>query len=150
MNEAPVLRFRARGHISAPALNQFAIPLPGQPTTFPTCRYPRRAPAMRAGGIRLLLEPRGGRRIQMAPDPIAGQAVVASPYRLKNPQVSMLYGDDVAPSRQRLPGAGPMPAEQLDDDPQEKLQQRIAGKLRQSHVEPEFLDSGRSHIDLSG
>ena len=71
----------------------------------------------------------------MTTDAVAGQAVVTVPDRVENPQVSALNGDDVAPGRQALPGAGPVPAEQLDDDPQEQIQQRIAGELGKSDME---------------
>ena len=70
----------------------------------------------------------------MTTDAVAGQAFVTVPDRLENPQVSALDGDDVAPGRQALPGAGPMPAEQLDDDPQEQLQQGIAGEFGKSDM----------------
>ena len=82
----------------------------------------------------------------MTADAVTGQAVVAGGYRLENPQVSVLDGDDVGPGRQRLPGAGPVPAEQLDDDPEEQVQQCVAGQLCQSDVEPEFLDCGLANF----
>src|ERR1700756_1024042 len=91
-------------------------------------------------------QPPGGGSVQMTTDAVAGQAVVAGGYRLEDPQVSTLDGDDVGPRRQRLPGAGPVPAEQLDDDPKEQVQQCVAGQLCQSDVEPEFLDCGLAHF----
>src|ERR1700741_762774 len=89
-----------------------------------------------------LSQPPGGGSVQMATDAVTGQAVVAGGDRLEDPQVSTLDGDDVGPCRQRLPGAGPVSGEQLDDDPKEQVQQRVAGQLCQSDGEPEFLDGG--------
>ena len=73
---------------------------------------------------------------------IAGEAVVAGLDRLQNPKMGVLDGHDVGPGRQRLPGAGPVPTEQLDDDSEEKVQQRVAGQLGQSQVKPKLLDGG--------
>src|ERR1700757_3326148 len=82
----------------------------------------------------------------MTTDAIAGEAVVAALDRLQNPRMRMLDGHDVGPRRQRLPGAGPVPAKQLDDDPEEKFQYCVAGQLRQSQMEPKLLDGGLAHI----
>src|ERR1700744_655075 len=91
-------------------------------------------------------QPPGGGSIQMTTDAVAGQAIVAGGHRLENPQVSVLDGDDIGPTRQRLPGAGPVTAEQLDDDPEEQVQQGVSGQLCQPDVEPEFLDCGLAHF----
>ena len=58
----------------------------------------------------------------MSTGAVPGQAVVAGGDRLENPPVRMLDGDHVIPGRQGLPGTGPMPAEQLDDDAEKQLQ----------------------------
>src|SRR5271165_1294366 len=82
----------------------------------------------------------------MTADAITGQAVVPGLDRLQNPQMSMLDGHDVSPGRRRLPRAEPVPAEQLDDDSEKQAQQRVAGQLRQSDVEPKLLNSGLAHV----
>src|ERR1700742_3818912 len=93
-----------------------------------------------------LLEPprRGG--VQMTANAIAGQALVAGLDGVENPQVSVVNGKHVRPGRGRLPGARPVPAEQLDDDPKKEVQQRVAGQLRQSDAEPDLLGGGRADI----
>src|SRR5262249_16117952 len=147
-----LLPFRARGHLSALAFDHNANPLLDRPSALPT-PYPRRAFTMRitdhkTGLIREpgWLQPPGGGSVQMTTNAVSRQAVVPGRYRPENPQVSMLNGDDVGPARQRLPGAGPVPAEQLDDDPQKQVQQRVAGQLRQSDVEPKFLGCGLADV----
>lgn len=82
----------------------------------------------------------------MAAGAATGQAVVTRADRFENPYVGMSHSDHVAPCRQRLLCARQMPAEQLDQYQQEQIQHRIAGRSRQSDVEPKLLDGGRAYI----
>lgn len=82
----------------------------------------------------------------MAAGAATGQAVVTRADRFENPYVGMSHSDHVAPCRQRLLCARQVPAEQLDQYQQEQIQHRIAGRSRQSDVEPKLLDGGRAYI----
>ena len=121
MDEASLLGIRPRGHLSAPRVS---LPTPrwtgrrflphthDKPSLYVRCQS---SPGPGAG----VLEPPGGGSVQVTTDAVAGKAVVAGRNRLENPKMSVLNRDDVAPGRQRLPGAGPVPSEQLDDYPKE-------------------------------
>lgn len=56
-------------------------------------------------------QPPGRSGVQVPPDAVAGQAVVALRDGLDDSQVSMSYVDEIAVARGRLLGTGPMPAE---------------------------------------
>ena len=81
------------------------------------------------------LEPPGRGGIQVTPDAVTGQAVVALRDRLDDPQVSVPHVDQIAVARDRLLSACPVPAEELDKDPQEQLEHGVAGPRRQPSVE---------------
>ncbi len=66
---------------------------------------------------------------------MTGQAVVALRDRLDDPQVSVSYFDQIAVARDRLLSACPVPAEELDKDPQEQLEHGVTGQRRQPGVE---------------
>lgn len=80
-------------------------------------------------------QPPGRGGVQVTPNAVTCQAVVALRDRLDDPQVSASYVDEIAVARDRLLSACPAPAEELDKDPQEQLEHGVAGQRRQPGVE---------------
>ena len=83
-------------------------------------------------------QPPGCCGVEMSPDAVTGQAVVAVGDGLDDAQVGMPDVDEIAVTWDRLVGAGPVSAKQLDEDPQEQLQHGVAGQRRQSGMEQEL------------
>jgi hypothetical protein len=71
----------------------------------------------------------------VTPGAVTGETVVALRNRLDHPQVSVSYIDEIAVARDRLLSACPVPAEELDKDPQEQLEHGVTGQRRKPGME---------------